>query len=57
MLCVLVFVGYGHAFVQGKGNWLYKACYYDCNATTHWYNRIHKVHYSYTCPATYRIET
>ena len=42
MLCVLVFVNFGHVFVQGKGNVLYKACYYDCSATAHWYNRIHR---------------
>ena len=54
MLCVLVFVNFGHVFVQGKGNWLYKACYYDCSATDHWYNRIHRVDINYVCPIKYR---
>ena len=56
MLCTLVFVGYGHAWVIGQGTWLYKACYYDCGTTANsmWYDRIHRVDYNYSCPKLYR---
>lgn len=29
MWCVLVFVGYGHTFVNNYGTKFYKVCYYD----------------------------
>ena len=53
---MLVFVGYGHAWVIGQGTWLYKACYYDCGTTANsmWYDRIHRVDYNYSCPKLYR---
>ena len=31
MLCVLVFVGFNQAFINGAGSVLFKYCYYDCN--------------------------
>lgn len=54
MLCVLVFVNFGHAFVNGHGNRLYKSCFYDCGETGgtngQWYDRRYVVSPAYTCP-------
>jgi hypothetical protein len=57
MWCVLVFVGYGHTFVNKYGTLFYKACYYDCGApggkNGQWYDKRHVVHPDAYCPARY----
>jgi len=52
MLCVLVFVGFGHTFISGAGNVLYKNCYYDCGGKKNgsFYDRAYTVSPSYSCP-------
>ena len=57
MLCVLVFVSFGHAWTSA-GNQLFQYCYYDCGKTTNglWYDRVFRVNYLYVCPARY-VET
>ncbi len=51
MLCVLAFVGWQHAFVDGS-NQLFKYCYYDCEGGKNgsWYDRVYRVSPSYNCP-------
>jgi len=53
MLCVLAFVGFNHAFVNGAGTILFQYCYYDCNNASKngsWYNRVYRVSPFYACP-------
>ena len=52
MLCVLVFVGWGHAWIDGA-NQLTKLCYYDCGLTKNgsWYDKVYRVHPNYVCPS------
>jgi hypothetical protein len=54
MLCVLVFVNFGHAWIQGAGNVLVKSCYYECGQTKaskgQWYDRKYSVPPRYICP-------
>tara|TARA_R110000823_G_scaffold35228_1_gene97271 strand:- start:315 stop:494 length:180 start_codon:yes stop_codon:yes gene_type:complete len=53
MLCVLVFVGFNHAFVTGAGSVLFKYCYYDCNNASKnggWYDRVYRVTPFANCP-------
>jgi len=54
MLCVLVFVGWGHAWVDGA-NQLAKLCYYDCKSTKTggWYDRVYRVDHRHSCPARF----
>jgi hypothetical protein len=54
MLCVLVFVSFGHAWTSG-GNQLFQYCYYDCGTATNglWYDKVLRVNYLYVCPARY----
>lgn len=54
MLCVLVFVSFGHAWTSG-GNQLFQYCYYDCGTATNglWYDRVFRVSYLYVCPARF----
>jgi hypothetical protein len=51
MLCTLVFVGYSHAFINGRGSWFHKKCYYACDAPMNggWYNRVWAVSPNYKC--------
>jgi len=51
MLCVLVFVGWGHAWIDGA-NQLSKYCYYDCDngKNESWYDKIYRVAPNYNCP-------
>ena len=51
MLCVLVFVSFGHAWTT-RGNQLFQYCYYDCGATKNglWYDRVYRVSHNYVCP-------
>jgi len=53
VLCVLVFVGFNHAFLNGRGgNQLFQYCYYDCgsNKNGSWYDRVYRVSPVYVCP-------
>jgi len=53
MLCVLVFVGFNQAFINGAGSVLFKYCYYDCSNVPKngsWYNRVYRVSPGYACP-------
>ena len=53
MICVLVFVGWGHAWIDGT-NQLAKYCYYDCNNASKngsWYDKIYRVAPNYNCPS------
>ena len=54
MLCALVFVGFGHAWIQGVGNVLVKSCYYNCGSEkitkVQWYDRKYSVPPHYVCP-------
>jgi len=55
MSCLLVWVAYGHFFIQGYGTWFYKACYYTCGSQTNqWANRVYRVHPNAYCPAELR---
>ena len=58
MLCVLAFVGFGHAFTNSGGNVLFKYCYYDCGSPKNglWYDRVYRVGPFSDCPVRY-IET
>ena len=51
MLCVLVFVGFGHGWTDG-GNVLFKYCYYDCGSAVNgsWYDRVYRVGPFSNCP-------
>lgn len=51
MLCVLAFVGFGHAWINGS-NQLVQYCYYDCGLPKNglWYDRVYQVSYNYNCP-------
>ncbi len=52
MLCTLVFIGYGHVFINGYGSWFYKACHYQCDGM---YNkRVYRVDPDYYCPRSFR---
>jgi hypothetical protein len=53
VLCVLVFVGYGHVFVNGYGSWFYKACHYQCN--NEYPKRVYRVSPDYYCPRSFRV--
>ena len=50
MLYVLVFINFGHYYVNGTGTVLYKACYYDNiengkgGTNGSWYDRRYVVH-------------
>ena len=46
MICVLVFVGWGHAWIDGA-NQLSKYCYYDCNNGK---KIVYRVAPNYNCP-------
>jgi hypothetical protein len=55
MTCVLVFVTYGHLFINHQGSWFYKACYYDCGQGRYgWYDIFYRVDPDATCPRMYR---
>ena len=55
MICTLVFVGYGHLFIQDYGSWFYKACYYDCGTRPYsWYDKVYRVDPDYYCPVEFR---
>jgi len=57
MLCVLVFVGFGHGWVVGVGNTFYKSCYYDCGepggTNGQPYDRRYVINPSANCPARF----
>ena len=57
MLCVLVFVSFGHAWTTG-GNQLFQHCYYDCGAPKNglWYDRVYRVSHNYVCPIEVRFK-
>jgi len=52
MLCILAFVGFNHAFINGEGTRLFKYCYYDCGTAKNgsWYDRVYRVDPNYNCP-------
>ena len=52
MICVLAFVGFNHAFINGSGNQLFKYCYYDCGSPKNgsWYDKVYRVAPNYNCP-------
>ena len=53
MLCTIVFIGYGHMFINGYGSWFYKACHYNCGGNR--YNiRVYRVDSDYYCPRSFR---
>ena len=56
MLCVLAFVGFGHAFTNSGGNVLFKYCYYDCGSTSNglWYDRVYRVNAFELCPKEFK---
>ena len=55
MLCTLVFVAYGHMWLNGYGSWFYKACYYDCGAKRFgYYDRVYRIDPDYYCPLRFR---
>jgi hypothetical protein len=48
----LIFIGYGHVFINGYGSWFYKACHYQCDGM---YNkRVYRVDPDYYCPRSFR---
>tara|TARA_R110000772_G_scaffold28911_1_gene72606 strand:+ start:1890 stop:2063 length:174 start_codon:yes stop_codon:yes gene_type:complete len=51
MLCVLAFVGWNHAWINGS-NQLAKYCYYDCEGGKNgsFYDRVYRVAPNYNCP-------
>ena len=51
MICALVFIGWGHAWIDGT-NQLAKYCYYDCQGKKNgsWYDKIYRVAPNYNCP-------
>ena len=51
MICVLAFIGWNHAWVNGS-NQLFKYCYYDCGTIKNggWYDRVYRVSPDYSCP-------
>ena len=51
MLCMLVFVGWNHAWINGS-NQLAKYCYYDCEGGKNgsFYDRVYRVAPNYNCP-------
>jgi len=51
MLCTLVFIGYGHLFINGYGSWFYKACHYQCNTEN--IRRVYRVHPNIICPVRF----
>ena len=57
MICVLVFVGFGHTFINGYGARFYKACYYDCGEpggkNGQWYDKRYVVHPDVHCAARF----
>ena len=57
MICALVFVGFGHAWIQGAGNVLVKSCYYNCGSEkiteAQWYDRKYSVPPHYVCPVRF----
>ena len=57
MLCALVFVGFGHIWVQGAGSVLVKSCYYDCGVpggeNGQWYDQLYFVSPITQCPARF----
>ena len=57
MLCVLVFVGFGHTFINVYGARFYKACYYDCGEpggkNGQWYDKRYVVHPDVHCAARF----
>jgi hypothetical protein len=53
MLCVLAFVGFNHAFINGRGTQLFRYCYYKCSNSPlngGWYSRVYRVRPFYACP-------
>lgn len=53
-MCVLVFVAYGHMWIDGYGSWFYKACRYDCGSKTFgYYDRVYRVDPDYRCPTRF----
>jgi len=51
MLCVLAFIGFGHAWINGSNQFV-QYCYYDCGLPKNglWYDRVYQVSYNYNCP-------
>ena len=51
VVCVLVFVSFGHVWVPGAGTLLVQGCYYDCGNTTkaRWYDRVYAIPYGSVC--------
>jgi hypothetical protein len=55
MICTLAFIAFGQAFINGSGNWLYKACHYDCGVRRFgYYDRIYRISPEYNCPKELR---
>ena len=52
MICVLVFLSWGHAWIDGT-NQLSKYCYYDCGGKKNgsFYDKVYRVAPTYICPA------
>ena len=54
-MCVLVFISYGHLFLDHRGSWFHKVCRYHCEQPHPygWDDIFFRVSPSYVCPARF----
>jgi len=51
VVCLLVFMNFNHAWINGRGNQLFKYCYYDCGGPKNGgsYDKVYRLGYNTHC--------